>query len=74
MNNSKKPMWTKAEINTFDDLINATSSPHQVERITARLDQASFITEHGRAKCDAMFAHLEAGGAVEDGPLVEVQS
>lgn len=67
----QKPHWTKAEIVEFDDLVDGVSSLHQLERIDCRLRLDEFVKAHGKAKCDAMFAHLEAGGAKEDGPLVD---
>lgn len=71
---SKKPQWTKAEIVEFDRLIDESESPNQVARIRGRLDLSAFVKLHGKDKCDAMWAHLEAGGKKENGPLVEVQS
>ena len=58
--------WTKAEIEEFDYLVEAGSSPDQLDRIHARIHFPEFIEKHGKAKCDAMFAHMEAGGAKED--------
>jgi len=58
--------WTKEEITEFDRLIDGVGSPDQLVRIEARLKQRDFIGEHGKPKCDAMFAHLDAGGAKED--------
>lgn len=64
-------MWTKAEIVEFDLLVDQQSSRDQVKRIEARMSMNSFIAKHGKSKCDAMFAHLEAGGKKEDGPLLD---
>lgn len=50
--------FTKAELKKFDNLTMATSSRHQMERITARLALNNFIKEHGKEKCDAMFAEI----------------
>lgn len=66
-------MWTKAEITEFDKLVDAVSSRDQVKRIEARMDMSSFVAKHGKEKCDAMFAHLEAGGKKEDGPVADDQ-
>ncbi|SER36621.1 MULTISPECIES: hypothetical protein [Pseudomonas] len=66
-----KPMWTKAEITEFDQLVNAVSSLNQVKRIEANFKQREFVEKHGQEKCDAMFKHLESGGEKEDGPLVK---
>ncbi len=60
--------WTKEEISKFDRLVDGISSSNQVDRISCRLDMHLFIKEHGKEKCDAMFAHLEAGGKREDQP------
>lgn len=65
--------WTKDEIKKFDRLVDDQGSQNQVLRIAARLELRKFQDEHGKEKCDAMWAHLEAGGAKEDGPEVEVQ-
>lgn len=54
--------WTKDEIVEFDNLVDAVTSPNQLARITARLDMGKFVQLHGKPKCDAMFAYLEAGG------------
>lgn len=54
--------WTAQEIVEFDNLVDAVTSPNQLARITARLDMGKFVQLHGKPKCDAMFAHLEAGG------------
>ncbi|ELQ8317587.1 TPA: hypothetical protein L6A34_31420 [Pseudomonas aeruginosa] len=64
-------MWTKTEITEFDKLVDAVSSRDQVKRIEARMDMSSFVAKHGKEKCDAMFAHLEAGGNKEDGPVAD---
>lgn len=56
--------WTKDEIKEFDRLCDATGSRDQVRRIAARLDMDSFISKHGKEKCDAMWAHLESGGKI----------
>lgn len=68
---NQKPRWTKQDITAFDRLVDGTSSRDQVKRIKSRLDLSTFVESHGREKCDAMFAHLEAGGARVDGPLVD---
>ncbi len=68
----QKPLWTKDEIVEFDDLVDGVSSPNQLERIDCRMRLNKFASTHGKEKCDAMFAHLEDGGAKEDGPLVDV--
>lgn len=57
--------WTRAEIVEFDRLIEEASSPNQMTRLNARLDQKAFVEHHGKAKCDAMWAHMESGGKKE---------
>lgn len=57
--------WSKEEIEEFDNLVDATGSHDQVERINGRLDMGEFIAKHGKEKCDAMWAHLNCGGKVE---------
>lgn len=54
--------WTKDEIQEFDRVTLAMSSHDQVIRIGGRLDIQKLISKHGKEKCDAMFAHLDAGG------------
>ncbi len=54
--------WTEEEIVEFDGLVDDISSQLQMVRIAARMDMTKFVQEHGKEKCDAMFAHLEAGG------------
>lgn len=61
--NEQKPTWTEDELKTFDRLIDRTSSRDQLTRINARLEMTTFVNEHGRDKCDAMFAELEKGRA-----------
>ncbi len=67
----QKTLWTKDEIVEFDDLVDGVSSPSQLDRIDSRMRLSKFVSTHGQAKCDAMFAHLEKGGLKEDGPLAE---
>lgn len=58
--------WTKEEITVFDNLVDAVGHPNGYTRIIARMEMKTFVENHGKAKCDAMFAHLESGGAKED--------
>lgn len=58
--------WTKQEITEFDELVEAVSSKSQMARIHGRLDMNAFLLLHGKDKCDAMHAHLEAGGNKAD--------
>lgn len=57
--------WTTEEIVEFDCLVEMASSRQQMDRISSRIDMPEFIQKHGKDKCDAMFAHIEAGGALE---------
>lgn len=52
--------WSDDEISTFDRLIDKTGSHDQVERIVGRMELRKFVEQHGKEKCDAMFAHLES--------------
>lgn len=58
--------WTKKEILAFDNLVDAAGHPNGYTRIVARMEMREFVELHGKPKCDAMFAHLESGGAKED--------
>ncbi len=53
------PTWTAEELREFDEILDMTSSRHQLTRITARLDMNKFVAAHGKEKCDA---HLESKG------------
>jgi hypothetical protein len=54
--------WTAEELAEFDRLIGLVSSRDQMTRLSARIkDMPDFIAEHGKEKCDAMWAHLEGG-------------
>lgn len=50
--------FTPEEFARFKRLVDDTGSPHQMVRLSARLALRSFVDEHGKAKCDAMFAKL----------------
>lgn len=51
--------YTAEELREFDLLTSEQSSQHQLVRIKARMAVKAFIAEHGREKCDAMFAELQ---------------
>jgi hypothetical protein len=53
-----EPTFTKAELRKFDRLTMATCNHDQMTRISARLDLDNFIKEHGKEKCDAMYAKI----------------
>ena len=57
------PHWTPAELDTFNRLVRLTGSLRQMDRINGRIDMKNFVTKHGKEKCDAMFAELQARGA-----------
>lgn len=59
MTTAAQPIWTEEELAKFDRLIDAGGSIDQMTRINARIDMNLFIKEHGREKCDAMWAHLQ---------------
>lgn len=50
---------TAEEIKEFDRLLCMTESPHQMTRISGRLDMKKFIDLHGREKCDSMFEKVK---------------
>ncbi|HJV75387.1 MAG TPA: hypothetical protein VJ654_14265 [Noviherbaspirillum sp.] len=51
---------TTEELCEFDRLIDMAESENQLDRIAGRIDLRKFVAKHGKEKCDAMFAHLEA--------------
>jgi hypothetical protein len=54
--------WADEELAEFDSLIDMLSSRDQLERISGRLAMSKFVAQHGKEKCDAMFAYLESKG------------
>lgn len=50
--------WTPEELAAFDRATGEQDSRDQVTRIRGRLAMRRLIREHGREKCDAMFAEL----------------
>lgn len=54
----RKP-YTAAELKQFDRLTMKLSSRDQLARIEARMAIKRYIEEHGKEKCDAMFAVLK---------------
>jgi hypothetical protein len=61
-----KPVYTAEELRKFDSLTLRLSSRDQVARIEARFDVQKFEKEHGKAKCEAMFAVLKARDAKQE--------
>lgn len=58
---SNESTFTKEELDEFRDLVEASESSHQLERIRGRLEMPKFIERVGRDKCDAMFKVLLKG-------------
>lgn len=52
-------IFTKEELKKFNQLSWACSSKNQLERISGRLALSKFIKEHGKNKCDAMWAEIQ---------------
>lgn len=52
------------ELKKFMKLIDLVSSRNQMHRINGRLEMKNFIAEHGEAKCDDMWQHLQKEGFV----------
>jgi hypothetical protein len=52
-------LYTAAELKAFDRLTARLSSLRQLDRIDARLKIDGFVKEHGKEKCDAMFAEIQ---------------
>lgn len=51
--------YTEDDIKEFDRLCENTGSGDQVTRITARMTLRKFVAQHGKPKCDAMYAELD---------------
>lgn len=54
--------YTKEELRKFARLVDQVSSRDQMKRIQGRLAQRRFVNEHGKEKCDAMWAELQKRG------------
>lgn len=70
----KKPHWLQADIEAFDSLLKRLDYPNKVVQDATKAAMGVFVLKHGTAKCDAMAKHLDAGGAMVNGPLVGVKS
>jgi hypothetical protein len=55
---SEPRTFSDKDLRMFDRLTLRLSSPFGHVRINARFDLTNFIDQHGREKCDAMFAVL----------------
>lgn len=60
MSETKPQSYTAAEYRRFKTLVEGTERPgfDNAYRVIAGLDMRAFVRRVGRAKCDAMFAHL----------------
>jgi len=56
---SNEAKFSKEEIDEFRRIIVLTESFNQMNRINGRLALTGFFREHGKEKCDAMFAILK---------------
>lgn len=52
-------LYTESELKQFDRLTQKLHSRDQLTRIDGRLKVDAFVREHGKEKCDAMFAVLK---------------
>lgn len=52
-------VYTEAELKEFDRITLLMSSRDQVRRIEGRMAVSKFETEHGKEKCDAIFAEIQ---------------
>lgn len=62
---SDKINWTPEELRAFDHLIDLVGSRNQLSRIAGRLKMTAFVNQHGKDKCDAMFAFLQERDAAK---------
>lgn len=51
--------WTEKELREFDRITLLESSQNQMERIEGRLAVSRFVKDHGREKCEAIFAEIK---------------
>ena len=56
--NAKAESFTQAELDEFRDLVEASESRSQLERIRSRVDMPAFIDRVGVEKCNSMFKVL----------------
>ncbi len=52
--------WTASELKEFTKLVDLSGSRIQMDRIRSRVEMPAFIKRHGKEKCDAMWAHINA--------------
>lgn len=70
---ARKPQWLEADIVEFDKLLQRLEYPNAVVQRQARNAMGAFTLRHGSSKCGAMAAHLDAGGGMVKGPMIEVK-
>lgn len=54
-------MFNRTQFEKFFNLVLASGSPNQMDRINSRLGMPKFIKEAGREACDRMWELIEAG-------------
>ena len=55
----KAKPYTADELREFDRITMKACSQNQMDRISGRLDEKTFVKKHGMAKCKAMFVALK---------------
>lgn len=54
-------MFNRTHFGRFFNLVNASGSSNQMDRINSRLDMPKFVKEVGSDVCDKMYALIESG-------------
>ncbi|MEG2969485.1 MAG: hypothetical protein RSC54_24075 [Pseudomonas sp.] len=54
-------MFNRTQFERFFNLVNASGSSDQMDRINSRLDMPKFVREVGRLSCDRMYALIDNG-------------
>lgn len=54
-------MFNRTQFGRFFNLVNASGSADQMDRINSRLDMPKFIKEVGRETCDRMYKLITDG-------------
>lgn len=54
-------MFNRTQFGRFFNLVQASGSANQMDRINSRLDMPKFIEEVGRSTCDRMWKLIEGG-------------
>lgn len=55
------PTFTRKQFTEFFRLVNMSGSPHQMDRITSRLEMPKFVEAVGRKNCNSMWALINGG-------------